>query len=74
MITEMGIPVPEIKSVRTPRQKFKSGIALVRSMVRMQRLSREWRKTRKLGDALKRAKTEALKRRESSNTSKKAVR
>lgn len=32
----------------------------------MQMMSREWKKTRKLGEGLKRAKGEVLKRRESS--------
>ena len=33
----------------------------------MQRMAREWKKTKKLGEGLKRAKNDVLKRRDSSN-------
>lgn len=67
MIAEMGVPRPQYSRARSPRQKLRSAISLVRATVRMQHMSREWKKTRKLGEGLKRAKSEVLKRRESSN-------
>lgn len=67
MIEEMGVPCPQISHTRSPGRKLGTAISLVRSMVRMQRRSREWKKTRKLGEGLKRAKSEVLKRKESLN-------
>ncbi|KAJ5174815.1 uncharacterized protein N7482_000692 [Penicillium canariense] len=67
MITEMGVQARDRNPMRTPRRKFKSAISLVLATVRMQRMGQEWRLTKKLGEGLKRAKSEMLKRRESSN-------
>ena len=67
----MGVKPRDFSQTRTPRQKFRTAISLVRATVRMQRMSREWKKTKKLGEGLKRAKGEVLKRKES--MSKKAV-
>ncbi|RJE23453.1 spindle-pole body protein [Aspergillus sclerotialis] len=71
MVAEMGVKPRDFSQTRTPRQKFRTAISLVRATVRMQRMSREWKKTKKLGEGLKRAKSEVLKRKES--MSKKAV-
>ncbi|KAJ5513999.1 Spindle associated [Penicillium fimorum] len=69
MISEMGVHARDRAPVRTPRHKLKSAISLVRAAVRMQKMSSDWKRTKKLGEGLKRAKTEMLKRRDSSNKS-----
>lgn len=71
MIAEMGVQSRGPNPARTPRQKFKTAVSLVMATVRMQRMGREWKKAKKLGEGLKRAKNEVLRRRESS--SKKAL-
>lgn len=69
MISEMGVKSRDRTSTRTPRSKFRSAISMVVAAVRMQRMGQEWRRTKKIGEGLKRAKSEMLKRRESSNRS-----
>ncbi|OQE46748.1 hypothetical protein PENCOP_c001G01775 [Penicillium coprophilum] len=69
MISGMGVHARDRAPVRTPRHKLKSAISLVRAAVRMQKMSNDWKRTKKLGEGLKRAKTEMLKRRDSSNKS-----
>ncbi|KAJ5255700.1 hypothetical protein N7505_010851 [Penicillium chrysogenum] len=69
MISEMGVQARDRAPVRTPRHKLKSAVSLVRAAVRMQKMSSDWKRTKKLGEGLKRAKTEMLKRRDSSNKS-----
>ncbi|KAJ5960543.1 uncharacterized protein N7479_007693 [Penicillium vulpinum] len=69
MISEMGVYARDRTPIRTPRHKLKSAISLVRAAVRMQKMSSDWKRTKKLGEGLKRAKTEMLKRRDSSNKS-----
>ncbi|KAJ5130597.1 uncharacterized protein N7515_006636 [Penicillium bovifimosum] len=69
IINEMGVQARDRTPVRTPRHKLRSAISLVRAAVRMQKMSSDWKRTRKLGEGLKRAKTEMLKRRDSSNKS-----
>lgn len=69
MISDMGVKARDRAPVRTPRHKLRSAISLVRAAVRMQRMSSDWKKTKKLGEGLKRAKNEMLKRRESSSKS-----
>lgn len=67
MISDMGVHARDRSSARTPRSKFRSAISLVMASVRMQKMGKEWRRTKKLGEGLKRAKSEMLKRRESSS-------
>ncbi|KAJ6019198.1 hypothetical protein N7522_001265 [Penicillium canescens] len=69
MISEMGVQARDRTSTRTPRHKFRTAISLVRATVRMQKMSSDWKRTKKLGEGLKRAKTEMLKRRDGSNKS-----
>ncbi|KAJ5574175.1 uncharacterized protein N7459_008602 [Penicillium hispanicum] len=69
MITEMGVQARDRTAVRSPRRKLRSAISLVVASVRMQKMGQEWRRTKKLGEGLKRAKNEMLKRRESSSKS-----
>lgn len=69
MVTEMGVQARERAETRTPRQKLRTAISLVVAAVRMQRMGQEWRRTKKLGEGLKRAKSELLRRRETSNRS-----
>ncbi|KAJ5386138.1 hypothetical protein N7509_008679 [Penicillium cosmopolitanum] len=69
LISEMGVQARDRTSTRTPRSKFRSAISMVVAAVRMQRMGQEWRRTKKIGEGLKRAKSEMLKRRESSNRS-----
>ncbi|CAL5870278.1 uncharacterized protein PFLUO_LOCUS4513 [Penicillium psychrofluorescens] len=66
MITDMGVQARDRKPVRTPRRKLRTAVSLVVAAVRMKRMGQEWRRTKKLGEGLKRAKSELLKRRESS--------
>lgn len=69
MISEMGVQARDRNTTRSPRSKFRSAISLVIASVRMQKMGQEWRRTKKLGEGLKRAKSEMLKRRESSSRS-----
>lgn len=69
MITEMGVPARDRTTVHSPRRRLRSAISLVVASVRMQKMGQEWRRTKKLGEGLKRAKNEMLKRRESSSKS-----
>ncbi|KAJ5903013.1 hypothetical protein N7504_005396 [Penicillium tannophilum] len=69
MISEMGVHARDRTSVRSPRGKLRSAISLVVATVRMKKMGQEWRRTKKLGEGLKRAKSEMLKRRESSSKS-----
>ncbi|KAH1661553.1 hypothetical protein KXX15_001140 [Aspergillus fumigatus] len=67
MINEMGVKPLDRTYFRTPRQKLKAAISMILATVRMQRKSREWSKTKKLGEGLKRAKNEVLKKRRESS-------
>lgn len=69
MISEMGVQARDRIPTRTPRRKLKTAISLVKATVRMQRMGQAWTQTKKLGEGLKRAKSEMLKRRESANKS-----
>ncbi|OJJ51403.1 hypothetical protein ASPZODRAFT_379486 [Penicilliopsis zonata CBS 506.65] len=64
MIAEMGVKARSPDHSRTPRHKFKTAISMVVATVRMQKMGREWKKTKKLSEGLKRAKNEVLKRRD----------
>ncbi|KAF9884053.1 hypothetical protein FE257_002338 [Aspergillus nanangensis] len=67
MISEMGVKARDRQNVREPRHKLKTAVSMVRAIVRMKRMSQEWTKARKLGEGLKRAKNEVLKRRDGSS-------
>ncbi|KAJ5156035.1 hypothetical protein N7492_008838 [Penicillium capsulatum] len=69
MISDMGVQARDRGQARNPRSKLRSAISLVVATVRMQRMGRDWRRAKKLGEGLKRAKSEMLKRREGSNKS-----
>ncbi|KAJ5888477.1 hypothetical protein N7495_008518 [Penicillium taxi] len=69
MINEMGVDAQDRTSTGSPRHKFRSAISLVMATVRMKRMCQDWQRTRKIGEGLKRAKSEMLKRREASNKS-----
>ncbi|KAJ5338392.1 Spindle associated [Penicillium brevicompactum] len=69
MISEMGVQARDRAPVRTPRHKLRSAISMVRAAVRMKKMSSDWKRTKKLGEGLKRAKTEMIKRRDGSNRS-----
>jgi len=66
MIAEMGVKPRDRTQIRSPRQKLKTAVSTVRAAMRMQRMGRDWKMTKKLGEGLKRAKNEVLKRRDSS--------
>lgn len=68
MISEMGVKPRDRAMLRSPRQKLKTGIFMVKAIVRMQRMGQQWQKTKKIGEGLKRAKNEVLKRREASSS------
>ena len=67
MINEMGVRARHRVTGHSPRRKLRSAISLVIATIRMQKMGQEWTRTKKLGDGLKRAKLEMLKRRESSS-------
>ncbi|KAJ6020652.1 hypothetical protein N7540_006156 [Penicillium herquei] len=69
MINEMGVRARDRNPTRTPLGKFRTAISLVIAATRMKKMGQEWRKTKKLGEGLKRAKSEMLKRRENSSKS-----
>lgn len=63
MIAEMGINAPEPKKVYDARRKIRTAGLAVMATVRMQRMSQEWTKVKKIGESLRRAKNElAMKR------------
>lgn len=64
MISDMGVIARDRSNVRSPKAKLKTAVSMVKAVVRMQKMSREWKKTTKLGEGLKRAKNEVMKRRE----------
>ncbi|KAL4747304.1 hypothetical protein BDW72DRAFT_196865 [Aspergillus terricola var. indicus] len=64
MISDMGVRARGLSNVRSPKAKLKTAVSMVKAIVRMQKMSREWKKTTKLGEGLKRAKNEVMKRRE----------
>jgi hypothetical protein len=65
MIAEMGVetPIPETKL--GPRRRFRATAFAIVAATRMQNLAADWNKTKKIGEGLRRARTEVLKRRES---------
>lgn len=69
MITEMSVRARDRTPARTPRRKLRSAVSMVIAAVRMQRMGQDWKRTKKLGEGLKRAKSEMLKRRDSSSKS-----
>ena len=64
MITKMGVKHPGLGNFHDARRKFRTVILAVIATVRMQRVKEQWDKARKLGEGLRRAKGEVLKRRE----------
>nr|KMM64560.1 hypothetical protein CPAG_00912 [Coccidioides posadasii RMSCC 3488] len=64
MIAEMGVESSVAATKLSSRKKFKSAVLVVMAATRMQKLATEWRKARKIGEGLRRAKAELLKRRE----------
>lgn len=66
MIANMGVKPPAAKR-KTPdlRQKLRVAAFAVIASVRMRKLSQEWGKVRKVGDSLKKAKVETLRKRDS---------
>ena len=67
MISEMGVKPQDRSQGRSPQEKLRTGLSMVKAIVRMQRMGQEWKKTRKIGEGLKRAKNDLLKRRASSH-------
>lgn len=70
MIADMGVKHRDRSQIRTPRQKLRTAISAVQATVRMQKMVRDWKSTKKLGEGLKRAKDEVLRKRGSSISSK----
>ena len=66
MIAEAGVEtsIPEVKL--EPRRKFRAVAFAAVAAARMQRMAAEWNKTRKIGEGLRNAKSEVLKKRDSS--------
>lgn len=70
MIAEMGVKPHDRNKARTPMQKLRSALSTVHATVRMQKMVRDWKATKKLGEGLKRAKDEVIRKRDSSVSSK----
>ncbi|KKK16386.1 spindle-pole body protein [Aspergillus rambellii] len=66
MISDMGVKPRDRSQIRSPHAKLKTAVSMVKAIVRMQRMGREWKKAKKIGEGLKRAKHEVIKRRETS--------
>ncbi|KAL5340047.1 hypothetical protein BJX70DRAFT_130446 [Aspergillus crustosus] len=64
MISDMGVKPRDRNTIRTPKSKLKTAISMVKAVVRMQKASREWKQATKIGEGLKRAKNELMKRKE----------
>lgn len=66
MIASMGVKPPAAKK-KAPDSRRKLRVAALTALasVRMRKLSQEWSKMRKVGDSLKKAKVETLKKRDS---------
>lgn len=66
MIANMGVKPPATKK-KAPdlRRKLRAAAITVIASVRMRKLSQEWNKVRKVGDSLKKAKVETLRKRDS---------
>lgn len=65
MIAEMGIHAPEPRKVHDARRKIRTAGLAVMATVRMQRMSQEWTKAKKIGESLRRAKNELSMKRDS---------
>lgn len=65
MIAEMGIHAPEPNKVHDARRKIRTAGLAVMATVRMQRMSQEWAKAKKIGESLRRAKNELSMKRDS---------
>lgn len=63
MIAEMGVRPPLNREKLPPRQKLRSVVYMVMASVRMQRLKWEWGQVRKVGDGLRKAKGDVLRKR-----------
>ncbi|OJD27497.1 hypothetical protein ACJ73_01110 [Blastomyces percursus] len=65
MISEMGVKPPSPRKKFNPRLKLKAIACTILAAYRMQRMSAEWNKSKKLSEGLRRAKGEVLKKRDS---------
>jgi hypothetical protein len=70
MIAEMGVKTPSASTFKkenplNARCKLRSVAFMVLASVRMQKMSQNWSRARKIGEGLRRAKGEVLRRRES---------
>lgn len=64
MIAEMGVEPPASDTIPDARRKLKAVFLTALATVRMQKMASDWSKTRKIGEGLRRAKSEVMKRRE----------
>ncbi|PGH36086.1 hypothetical protein GX50_01098 [[Emmonsia] crescens] len=65
MIAEMGVKPHSPRKKFNPRLKLKAVACTVLAVCRMQKMSAEWSKSKSLGEGLRKAKGEVLKKRES---------
>lgn len=65
----MGVETSLHKPKLDPRRRFKSVALVAVAAARMQKMASEWKKAKNIGDGLRKAKDEVLKRRESSRRS-----
>lgn len=65
MIAQMGIQAPEPKRFYDARRKIRTAGLAVMATIRMQHMSQEWSKARKIGESLRRAKNELSMKRDS---------
>lgn len=69
MIAEMGVEASMHEPRFNPRRKFRAVAFAAVAAARMQKMATEWTKARRIGDGLRKAKNEVLKRRENGRRS-----
>lgn len=65
MIAEMGVETAIRETKLSPRRRFRAAAFVAVGAARMQRLAADWNKKKEIGEGLRRARTEVLRRRES---------
>ncbi|KAI2081411.1 hypothetical protein LOZ37_001222 [Ophidiomyces ophidiicola] len=63
LIADMGVEAGMAETKLCGRRKLRSAAFVVMAAARMQKMAAEWRKTRKMGEGLRKAKNDVLKRR-----------
>lgn len=69
MIADMGVEPGMAEPRLSARSRFRSAAFVVIAAARMQSMASEWKQAQKLGEGLRKAKSEVLKRRETARKS-----